>query len=162
MFFGLGTIPHYVHLTNLYYLDRVSPVWDSNPWSSPWKGDDLNRLSNGRNKELPPLFYKFSDFSQSTKPFFNFFLAVYERIELSAHPWQGCMLATTLIDQLKSVKDSSYLRPRIPIRLNFTYITSALPLYSQVTTYTEPFTAFSFFHYSTGLEPVTSGSTPTL
>ena len=52
------------------------------------------------------------------------------------------MLATTPIDQLKSVKDSSYLRPRIPIRLNFTYITSALPLYSQVTTYTEPFTVF--------------------
>lgn len=70
------------------------------------------------------------------------YMAVYARIELAAHPWQGCMLATTPIDQLKSVKDSSYLRPRIPIRLNFTYITSALPLYSQVTTYTEPFTVF--------------------
>ena len=37
------------YLTNLAQPCQVSPVWDSNPCSSPWKGDDLNRLSNGRN-----------------------------------------------------------------------------------------------------------------
>lgn len=55
------------------------------------------------------------------------------------------MLATTLIDQLKSVKDSSYLRPRIHVRLNFTNLLICNSSECQVTTYTEPFTAFSSF-----------------
>ena len=46
-------------------------------------------------------------------------------------------------DQLKSVKGTSYLRPRILVRPNFTNRVICNSTDCQVTTFTEPFTAFS-------------------
>ncbi len=57
--------------------------------------------------------------------------------------WKPCILTPRWTDQLKSVKDSSYLRPRILVRPNFTNLLICNSSDCRVTTYTEPFTTFS-------------------
>ena len=58
-------------------------------------------------------------------------------------PWQGGIVTIQPRDQLKSVKGTSYLRPRILVRPNFTNRVICNSTDCQVTTFTEPFTAFS-------------------
>ena len=74
--------------------------------------------------------------------YFNRFVAP-PGVEPDFPGWKPGVLTDRRWGQIKSVKDSSYLRPRIPIRLNFTNLLICNSSDCQVTTHTEPFTAFS-------------------
>lgn len=64
--------------TDNYYSPILSPVWDSNPWSFPWKGNDLTACPTGEIKMILLILFvwqRYVIYSFITNFFFNFFFS---------------------------------------------------------------------------------------